>query len=58
MTHAQRNAFRRRGVSPNSGRLCKYYAGYGFRQIFTRAREAQPGNHYILCRIYLNCHTS
>jgi hypothetical protein len=45
-------------ISPNSARLCKYYAGYGFRQIFPRAREAQPGKRYILCRIYLNCHTS
>ena len=45
-------------ISPNSARLCKYYAGYGFRQIFTCAREAQPGERYILCPIYLNYHTS
>ncbi len=29
-----------------------------FRQILTRAREAQLDKRYILCRIYLNCHTS
>ena len=28
------------------------------RQILTRAREAQLDKRYILCRIYLNCHTS
>jgi hypothetical protein len=41
---------------------CRQHAegiGVGpFQQTFARAREPQLGGRYILCRIYLNCHTS